>query len=202
MKKEVSEYIESHTKWKQQLSEIRRILLSTDLVECIKWGMPTYTINGKNVVGFSGFKNHCGLWFHNGNLLIDDKGILTNAQEGKTQSMRHYKIYEGDIINHKVIKSYIEEAIKVQKEGRVVAKSSSSKKIKSVEYEIDAVFKNELDNDVTLKNKFSGLTHAQQRDYANYINEAKRSATKMSRLEKIIPLIMEGKTLSSLWSKK
>lgn len=200
MKKEVSEYIKSQKKWQKQLAQLRKILQSTDLVETIKWRIPTYTIDNKNVVSFCGFKNHCGLWFFNGSLLQDKYGILTNAQEGKTKSMRHYKIFDGHVIDDKIIKSYIEEAIQNQKEGKVVEKAKKAKL--SVDYNLDALLKNQLENDSKLKKKFLSLTLIQQRDYANYINEAKRSSTKMSRLEKIIPLIKEGNALNSLWSKK
>ena len=46
------------------------------------------------------------------------------------------------------------------------------------------------------------LTKIQQRDYSNYITDAKREATKLSRIEKIIPLIAEGNSLNYLWTKK
>lgn len=45
------------------------------------------------------------------------------------------------------------------------------------------------------ENAFNELTPGKQREYAGHIGEAKREATKQSRLEKIIPMIMEGKGL-------
>ena len=202
MKKEVNEYIKKHNKWQNQLSQLRKILLSTDLVECIKWGIPTYTIKNKNIVSFSGYKNHCGLWFFNGNLLQDKHGILSNAQEGKTKSMRHYKLYEGDVISAKIIKSYIEEAIKNQKEGKVVKQTIKKRSTPIKGHQVDSYLKDRLDKNASLKKKFLKLTHVQQRDYSNYISDAKREATKVSRIEKIIPLIAEGNSLNCLWAKK
>ena len=52
--------------------------------------------------------------------------------------------------------------------------------------------KKELQNDAELNRAFKSLTPGKQREYADHINEAKRDATKQSRLEKIIPMIKEG----------
>ena len=47
----------------------------------------------------------------------------------------------------------------------------------------------------TLASAFKKLTPGKQREYANHISEAKRDATKESRLQKITPMIIEGKGL-------
>ncbi|MFT4937021.1 MAG: hypothetical protein ACI88A_000030 [Paraglaciecola sp.] len=50
-------YIDAHPQWQHVLEKLRKLLLSTGLEECIKWGVPTYCINGKNVVGLGAFNN-------------------------------------------------------------------------------------------------------------------------------------------------
>ncbi len=199
---EVTEYIKKKDKWHNQLTQLRQILLSTELQECIKWGMPTYTMDGKNVISFSGYKNHCGLWFFQGSLLLDKYNMLSNAQEGKTKTRRHYKLYEGDKIDIKKVTSYIREAIKNQKDGRVTGTSVQNKLKSEVTYTLDDYLKKRLDKNQLIKKKFLNLTKIQQRDYSNYITEAKRESTKLSRIEKIISLISEGNSLSSLWGNK
>jgi len=67
--KKVDAYLEKFPKWKDGMHTIREIMLATELEEEVKWGMPTYRINGKNVVSFAGFKNHYGVWFHQGGLI-------------------------------------------------------------------------------------------------------------------------------------
>jgi len=199
---EVTHYIQKHSKWHVQLSILRELLLTTDLKECIKWGMPTYTIDGKNVVSISAFKNHCGLWFFNGSLIEDKYGLLSNAQEAKTKAMRHYKIHDGDKPKLKKIKAYISEAIQNQKEGRVVKHDKVKKSNLHVEFELDQILKDRLGKSSALKKQFLKLTKIQQKNYSDYIKEAKRESTKLSRIEKIIPLIAEGNNLSYLWRKK
>ncbi len=37
--------------------------------ECMSYGMPAFSINGKVVAGFDGFKNHCSYFPHSGSVL-------------------------------------------------------------------------------------------------------------------------------------
>jgi uncharacterized protein YdeI (YjbR/CyaY-like superfamily) len=51
-------FIDAHPQWRHVLEKLRQLLLSTELEECIKWGVPTYCINTKNVLGLgAGRKN-------------------------------------------------------------------------------------------------------------------------------------------------
>ena len=81
--KSVDAYMESLEFWQSEVSKLRDILLSTELVEDVKWGMPCYTINGKNVVGLAAFKDYFGLWFHQGVFMSDPAQVLLNPQEGE-----------------------------------------------------------------------------------------------------------------------
>lgn len=109
-------YATTHPKWSEELLLLREILINTELAETLKWGMPTYTIGGKNVVSLAGFKNHFCLWFHKGASHSDPDKVLVNAQEGKTKDMRHMRFTSGKEIKKTRIKKYILEAIRNQKE--------------------------------------------------------------------------------------
>ena len=54
----VDEYIEVNSKWSEALTILRNIIRSTEVEESVKWSAPVYTIDGKNVFGLGGFKNH------------------------------------------------------------------------------------------------------------------------------------------------
>lgn len=184
--KSVEEYIELHDKWSDVLNELREIILKTELEETVKWGAPTYTINGKNVVGLGAFKHHYGLWFHNGVFLKDEHGLLINAQEGKTRALRQMRFEEGDKINESVILQYLKEAIANQKAGKEIKPER-----KSGDLSVPSLLQEAL-NDDALKQAFEGLTPYKQKEYCEYIETAKRDATKQSRLEKITPMILQG----------
>jgi len=103
----VNDYIDAHPDWADTLTRLREILNATELEETIKWGAPCYTADNKNIVGLAAFKNHVGLWFHQGALLSDPEGVLTNAQEGKTKAMRHWRITTSKDIKARAIASII-----------------------------------------------------------------------------------------------
>lgn len=117
MESKVDEFIGKHENYSFLLTEIRKIFLSTELTETIKWGMPTYTINNKNVTGIGAFKYHCGIWFFQGALLKDPHKVLLNAQEGKTKAMRQWRFNKDSTIDTELIYLYIQEAIKNEKKA-------------------------------------------------------------------------------------
>ena len=113
----IEAYYSKNQKYKEGISHLRAIALKTQFVETLKWGSPVYTIDNKNVLGILAFKNHFGIWFFNGVFLSDPKGVLVNAQEGKTKSMRHWKFSAVNDIDETGVLEYINEAIANQKKG-------------------------------------------------------------------------------------
>jgi uncharacterized protein YdeI (YjbR/CyaY-like superfamily) len=188
--KSVDQYIEAHPTWGKELYSLRALMQNTELEECIKWGAPVYALKGKNVVGIAAFKNHCALWFFQGALLKENTSLLHNAQEGKTKALRQIRFEKGEEIKPVILQKYITEAIQNQREG---------KEIKPVTYKklvLPSELKEELEKNEELKKSFQQLTKGKQREYANYITEAKREATKHSRLEKIKPMIKNAMGLN------
>ncbi len=193
-KKSAEEYVRSHPVWSDELSVLRQLLLRSELEETVKWGMPVYTLKGKNVVGIAGFKKHYGLWFYQGVFLSDSHNLLFNAQEGKTKAMRQMKFFSGEKLNKKLITQYINESIANQKKGLTV-------KPKSIKLAMPAELNKALDEDDVVKKSFSALTEGMQKEYMAYIIDAKMEKTKMSRIQKIIPLIQSGKGLHDKYKK-
>lgn len=182
----VDEYIDGAGQFREELRTLRKLLNATDLEETVKWGAPCYTIDGKNVVGIAAFKSYVGLWFHQGALLEDPDGVLINASEGKTKALRQWRFTSAKEIKPKLIKAYVNEAIGLARAGKEI-KADRNKPV-----EIPAELKSTMAEDAALKKAFAALTPGKQREYADHISEAKREATRQSRLEKIIPMIKAG----------
>ena len=185
----VTEFIAKQTTWSKELTILRSLFQKTELVEEIKWGAPTYTLNGKLVVGFTGFKNHYAIWFHQGGFLKDREKVLVNAQEGKTKAMRQWRFEKGDTIREVLVLNYIQEAI----ENCVAGKEVKIERKKGVT--LAPFLKEALKNDPTLRKAFQELTPGKQREYAEHIGTAKQEQTNISRLEKARILILKGKGL-------
>lgn len=190
VERKIESYINEHKKFETILTELRRIIKAHPFEETLKWGIPTYVYDKKNLVGIGAFKNHVGLWFFQGVLLKDKEQILHNAQEEKTKAMRQIHFKDISEINESVLHSYLKETIDNQKKGLSIAKNKPVKKVVLPD-EMVAFFK---EIPVT-GDAFSKLTIGRQKEYATYISSAKKEQTKKDRLEKIALLINQGKGL-------
>jgi len=190
MDPKVKEYLSKKPQWSKGLKLLRKVILQTGLDETIKWGAPVYQMDKKNIVGLASFNAHFGLWFFQGYFLKDKKKLLVNAQEGKTKAMRQLRFNSFDEVNEKIVTQYVKEAIDNHKNGLVVKKVR-----KPVTYELAPELNSEFSNNLKLKKAFYEASPYKQKEYSNYISDAKRAETKTKRLIKILPLIKEGKSI-------
>jgi len=177
-------YAQEHP-FSKGIDQLREIALGTEVEETFKWQFPTYTVAGKNVFAICRFKGHFGIWFFNGVFLSDPLGVLQNAQKGKTMAMRHWKFTKVDTIQKEQVLQYMQEAIQNQKLGKV--RTVQKKNAKPAPMPL--LLRDALDNDTNLRSAFDNLTPYKQKEYAEYIGQAKQERTKLKRLENINYLI-------------
>jgi uncharacterized protein YdeI (YjbR/CyaY-like superfamily) len=178
-------------KWHDECEKLRTILLACDVEEALKWGKPTYTHDGANIVLIMPLKDTCTLLFMKGALLEDPKGLLIQAGEN-SQSQRQMRFTSAAEIGKlaKAIKGFVEQAIEVEKAGLKVDFKKSSDLVYPKE------FQDSLDRNSALRDAFHKLTPGRQRQYHLYFTGAKLPATRASRVEKAIPLILDGMGLN------
>ena len=182
----IEAYFAKEQPFKEGIGLLRELALKTELIETYKWGIPVYTIDNKNVLGILAFKHHFGIWFYNGVFLKDPKKVLENAQEGKTKAMRHWKFSNIEDIDEAVVLSYFHEAISNQKKGLTLAPEKNKPIL------MPPLLEKALGNNQALKENYESLSPYKQREYCEYISEAKQEKTKLSRLQKCIPLLEKG----------
>src|SRR5947209_20365887 len=104
-------------RWKAEIAEMRRVLAGFPMKEECKWGKPTYTVDGKNIVIMQGFRDYFALGFFQGALLKDPKKVL--VQLGQVHAGRVMKFTSVKDITAKAatIKAYVREAIAVTRAG-------------------------------------------------------------------------------------
>ncbi len=188
----VAAYLKKHDKWRKFLEPAREVMLSTELKEAVKWGAPAYTLNGKNLIGLTGFKNHCAIWFHNGVFLKDKEKKLVNAQEGTTKGLRQWRFEEGDKFPTRLVKSYVLETMDNARAGKAI-KPEPKKLLMPTELE------SALGKSKRLEKAFKSLTPGRQKEYAQHIGSAKQEKTRLSRLEKAKPMILDGVGLNDAY---
>jgi len=174
--------------WEELYEKMAQLIQKTSLKKEIKWGMDIYTYEGKNVVGWAGFKHFFSIWFYNGVFLADPYKVLVAATEGKTKSLRQWRLQESTPFDEDKILEYINDSIQTIVDGKFIP-------IERKILEPIGILKEELVNNSDLNKAFNALTTGRQKEYIQYINEAKLDKTKASRLEKIAPMILSGKGL-------
>ncbi|WP_026954567.1 YdeI/OmpD-associated family protein [Algoriphagus vanfongensis] len=184
-------FFDKPSKWQEAYHALRQIVLKTGLKEELKWGCPCYTFQGSNVALIHGFKDYCAILFHKGALLEDVHGMLIQ-QTKNVQAARQIRFENLKEIQCKKeeIQSYLFQAIEVEKAGVKVELK------KTTEFEMVEEFKNALEEDELLKKAFESLTPGRQRAYLLYFSQAKQSKTRLSRVEKKKPAILQGKGLN------
>ena len=193
--KTVDEFVLDAQFGKEILIALREILRSTELNETIKWGGPVYTVNDKNLIGLGSFKSYAGMWFYQGVFLNDEAKVLINAQEGTTKALRQWRFISVDEINDKLVLQYVGEAIQNAKDGKELRPDRDKKLV--IPEELQAAF----DNDKNLEKAFLAFTPGCQREFAGYVAEAKRLETRETRVQKIIPMILEKRGLNDKYKK-
>lgn len=183
---EQEKYIwDKSSQWTDELEILKSIINTTELVETTKWGGPAYTINGKNVLGIGGFKNFFTIWFFKGVFLKDEAGILVNAQEGTTKSLRQWRFTSAADIDSKLILQYINEAIANEKAGLAIKPEKKA-------FTIPEALQKELNISRELSAAFEKFTPYKQKEFTEFIGSAKREETILARIEKVKPLILNG----------
>lgn len=184
------------SKWVDAEEFMQQLIVKTNLEKTMKWGSEVYTFKGKNVIAWGGFKDFFSLWFYNGVFLTDTYKVLVSASEGKTKALRQWRFTDVKEMDEDKIRSYINESIQTIKDGKEIVKE------KAVIKQPEALFKEWLEENGNIKEKFHTLTQGRQNEYIEYIEDAKQEKTKRSRLEKIAPLILEGKGLNDKYRSK
>jgi uncharacterized protein YdeI (YjbR/CyaY-like superfamily) len=190
MNPKLDTYFSEATKWYGELNKLRMIVLSCGLTEDMKWRQPCYTFNEGVVLLISPFKDYCALAFFKGSLLKDPDGILVAPGEN-SQYVRQARFTTVQQINElePVVRSYIQEAIEIEKAGLKVQKNP--------ELSIPEELQNALNQNPVLKTAFDALTPGRRRAYAMHFAQPKQSKTREARIEKCTPQILAGKGLDA-----
>lgn len=188
MQSKVDEYFSEVKNWNTELCLLRQFILDCLLTETFKWRVPCYTFKEKNILIIAPFKNYCAINFFKGAFLQDEGKMLIKPGEN-TQAGRLIRFSNLDEIRtlETTIKAYIYEAIEVEKAGLKI----DFKKNTEVRYceELEET----ISKNPTFKAAFEALTPGRQRAYNIYFSAPIQSKTRTSRIDKLIPKILDGK---------
>lgn len=173
--------------WVECIELIRPLLTSSGLTEEMKWGAPCYTLDGKNIAMLSALKDACVLGFFKGSLLKDPHQMLTPPGPN-SHAVRQFRFTSADeIMMHRdYIVACIQEAMQVERSGLSVVKPEVPEEIPDELLQCFAAHPE-------LQSAFEALTPGRKRGYLIHFNQAKQPATRLRRIEKWTPHILNGK---------
>ena len=171
--------------WREELILLREIVLQSGLTEEIKWGVPVYTLHGKNVLSVNALKDSANIGFFKGALLSDTHQLL--QQQGTMQSDRLIKFRSTEEILplREVLASYIREAIRIEESGAKVVFVQNPEPIPD---ELRQAF----EEDPELEQAFKTLSPGKQRGYIIHFSKPKQSQTRIARIQQWRAAIMRG----------
>ncbi len=191
MNPKVDWYFDKAEKWAEAIARLRTIVLETGVTEELKWGVPAYTLDGKNVALIHTFKDYCALLFPKGALLTDAHGILIQQTENvqAARQMRFTSAFEV-VEKSPLITAYVLQAIEVETAGLKVPMKAPA------DFAVAEEFSRALAENASLKTAFDALTPGRQRAYLLHFSAPKQSKTRAARVEKRVPDILDGKGLN------
>ena len=191
MNPKIDAFFTKESKWQKEYQQLRKIVLECGLVEDYKWMHPCYQYQSNNIVLIHGFKDYCALLFHKGALLSDESGILIQQTEN-VQSARQIRFTNLSEIERleATIKAYTFEAIEIEEAGLKVDFK------KTAQYDLPEELQLKFNESTELKAAFESLTPGRQRGYLLHFSKPKQSKTRVSRIEKSLEKILNGKGLN------
>jgi uncharacterized protein YdeI (YjbR/CyaY-like superfamily) len=169
------------------LTHLREIVHSAcpDVEETLKWSAPHFMYHGM-LAGMSAFKAHCAFGFWKGSLVTGgDGGLEAQAmgQFGRITSL-------GDLPPKRVIAGYVKQAMKLNEEG---VKTPKRRKVPRPDAVMPAELAAALRKNAKARATFEAFSPSHQREYVEWIAEAKGEDTRRRRLASAIEWMAEGK---------
>ncbi|MHA4870696.1 YdeI/OmpD-associated family protein [Duganella sp. PWIR1] len=185
----VDAYIAKSADFAQPILEhLRAVVHATcpEVEETMKWSFPHFMYKGM-MCSMASFKAHCAFGFWKAELLMAD-------DEVKREAMGHFGRITSikDLPAKKVLAGYIKQAMKLNDDG--VAAPARAKPATPRALEIPDDLNAALDAVPAAREHFDAFSPSKQRDYAEWLSEAKTDATRARRREQAVEWIAEGKS--------
>jgi uncharacterized protein YdeI (YjbR/CyaY-like superfamily) len=177
------------------LTQIRETVHAAvpDVEESIKWSMPAFSHHGP-LMNMAAFKAHATAGFWKGELVIGRRAGSDERAMGHLGRLTSVK----DLPPKKELVALIKKAAKLNEEGVKVEKKKTPRPTLPVPPELVAA----LAKNKKAQTAFNGMPPSHQREYNEWIGEAKREETRASRVKQAIEWIAEGKSRNWKYQKQ
>ncbi|GAB3650384.1 hypothetical protein GCM10028791_17500 [Echinicola sediminis] len=160
-----------------------------EVEETIKWGMPHFVYRGEILCSMASFKQHCAFVFWKAALMEDP--ILQENAIGETAMGHLGKIMNlEDLPSDQKMLEYLNEAMALNESG---AKLPSTAPKEKQDLQLPEDLKTALEKNPSALSTFENFSYTHQKEYLEWIEEAKTDRTRKKRLETAIAYMEEGK---------
>jgi uncharacterized protein YdeI (YjbR/CyaY-like superfamily) len=154
-----------------------------DCEETLKWSMPSFLYRGRILAGFAAFKAHATFGYWNDSMLSqDEKNRSAMGQFGRLTSLE-------DLPPKAVLLDLTRKSMALIESGAKPARATATKPPFTVPQDLRAA----IDASPAAKATFDAFPPSQQRDYVEWVTEAKRDETRAKRLAQTVEWLAEGK---------
>jgi uncharacterized protein YdeI (YjbR/CyaY-like superfamily) len=162
-----------------------------DVEEEMKWSMPFFTLRGVILGHMASFKQHCavGFWGPEMHAVLKEDGLLSENGMGSLGKVASLK----DLPPDKQLLAYYRQAAGLVASGQRTKSLMRPKKSQKPAPEIPQELTAALKKNKAAAKVFAGFSPSCQREYSEWIAEAKRAETKEKRLAQAVEWISEGK---------
>ncbi|MBL0883796.1 MAG: YdeI/OmpD-associated family protein [Chitinophagaceae bacterium] len=172
------------------LQHIRKLVHKAcpDITETMKWSFPHFEYKGV-VCSMAAFKQHCAFGFWKASIMKDPNKIMQIKDRG---AMGHFDRITTvkDLPADKIMIAYIKEAVQLNEKGiKLPAKTKTTQKEIVVPSAIIAALK----KNTKAKKVFEAFSPSHQKEYIEWITEAKTEPTRIKRLNTMLEWLEEGK---------
>ncbi|MES2588369.1 MAG: DUF1801 domain-containing protein [Bacteroidota bacterium] len=171
---------------KEILIEIRKRVheICPEIEEEWKWSFPNFTLNGKILCSMASFKSHCSFGFW----LSSEMKIIENPGKGMGDLGKMTSIDDLPSIEH--FRMYMLEAMELTLSGKTITKKTA----RIVDFNQSEELNLAIQKSTLASNFYDKFSKSQQKDYHEWILEAKTETTSGKRITQAVEWISEGKS--------
>ncbi|MGB2623740.1 MAG: YdeI/OmpD-associated family protein [Candidatus Acidiferrum sp.] len=192
----VDAYIEKAAPFAQPiLAHLRELMhrACPRATEAMKWSMPFFLQQGIILANMAAFKQHCafGFWGPEMKKLLEKDGLNSSEAMGTLGRITNLK----DLPSDKTLLAYMRHAGEIVESGqRTKSLERPQKPAKKKPVSVPPALAAALKKNKAAARAFAEFSPSGQREYCEWIAEAKRPETREKRLQQAVAQIAEGKS--------
>jgi uncharacterized protein YdeI (YjbR/CyaY-like superfamily) len=183
----IDSYIDRQADFARPILKHLRAAVHAACPECeetLKWSMPHFLYKGEMLAGMAAFKQHATFSFWRGTLVVENRGEASGGmgQFGKLTSL-------ADLPPEAELEALIKKAMALTDQGVKPPRTRREKPPLAVPDDLRSA----LDQNPAAAATFAAFAPSCQREYVEWISEAKREETRAKRLGQAIEWMAQGK---------